>query len=200
MEKKSKIFIAIPTTGNIRTELAIFLLGLNRRNYDVIVTFTIGGGIAHNRNSLVESFLKTDYEWFLFIDSDIMPPLNVLEMIKNGKDVCSGICPQFRKGKLISLVFEKYQDNYRFIQKDIKGDVIEIDGIGTGCLLIHRKVFERMEKPYFEFLFDEKGMTKLSEDLNFCKKAQEAGFKIWADKRMGLHHFKTIDLNLVSSK
>jgi len=200
LEKKAKIFIAIPTTGNVRTELAIFLLGLNRQNYDVIVTFTVGGGIAHNRNSLVESFLKTDYEWFLFIDSDIMPPLNVLDMTKNGKDICSGICPQFRKDRIVSLILKKYQDKYKFIKNDIKGDVIEIDGVGTGCLLIRRNVFEKIEKPYFEFLFDEKGMNRLSEDLNFCRKAQEAGFKIWADKRMGLHHFKTIDLKLVSSK
>lgn len=192
--KKTKIFIAIPTTGNIRTELAIFLLGLNRQIYDVIVSFTIGGTIAHNRNKLVENFLKTDYEWFLFIDSDTVPPINILDMTKNGKDICSGVYHSFKGNKLRPLIFEKYKDRYKFIQKDNKDYLIEVDAVGTGCLLIHRNVFDIMKKPYFEFLYDEIGLVKLSEDLNFCKKAQKAGFKIWVDKRMGASHHKTIDL------
>lgn len=191
---KTKVFIAIPTTGEIRTELAIFLLGLDRHLYDITVSFTIGGGIAHNRNKLVEEFLKTDYEWFLFIDSDTVPPINILDMIENRKDICSGVYHQFKKNKLRPLVFEKSKDKYKFIQTEKKDYLIEVDAVGTGCLLINRNVFNKMKKPYFEFLYDEIGLVKLSEDLNFCREAQKAGFKIWVDKRMGVSHHKTINL------
>jgi len=192
--KKSKIFIAIPTTGDIRTELAITLLGLNRQQYDIIVSFTIGGGIAHNRNKLVENFLQTDYEWFLFIDSDTVPPTNILDMTKNGKNICSGIYHNFKNNKLRALVFNKFKDKFQYIKKDNANALIEVDGVGTGSLLIHRNVFNKMKKPYFEFIYNEIGLVDLSEDLNFCRKAQKAGFKIWVDKRIVASHYKTIDL------
>ena len=198
--KKPEIFIAIPTTGNIRTELASFLLGLDRRTYNIIVSFTIGGGIAHNRNLLVNSFLKTDYEWLLFIDSDVMPPLNVLDMVKNGKDICSGVVYQYKHGGIVNLILDKYKDVYKFTKKSIEDDITEIDATGTGCLLINRKVFNKMKKPYFQFLYDDSGLTKLSEDLNFCKEAQVVGFKIWLDKRIIAHHYKIVDLKLIASK
>jgi len=56
-------------------------------------------------------------------------------------------------------------------------DLIECDGIGGGCLLVHRRVFEAIEKPYFKCNPD----TFIGEDFYFCRKAQAAGFKIYLD-------------------
>ncbi len=55
--------------------------------------------------------------------------------------------------------------------------LIECDGIGAGCLLIHRRVFEAMEKPYFRC----NPGTFIGEDFYFSRKAQEKGFKIFVD-------------------
>ena len=79
-------------------------------------------------------------------------------------------------------------------------DVIEVDGAATGCMLIHRKVFDKVEKPYFEIPLDEDGLAACSEDIYFCGKAQEAGFKIWIDKRMIANHYKIMDLKSVFVK
>ncbi len=56
-------------------------------------------------------------------------------------------------------------------------DLIECDGIGGGCLLIHRRVFEAIEQPYFKC----NPNTFIGEDFYFCRKAQAAGFKIYLD-------------------
>jgi hypothetical protein len=58
-----------------------------------------------------------------------------------------------------------------------RADLIECDGVGGGCLLIHRRVFEAMEKPYFQC----NPGTFIGEDFYFCRKAQAAGFKIFVD-------------------
>ncbi len=58
-----------------------------------------------------------------------------------------------------------------------RDDLLEADGIGAGCLLIHRRVFEAMEPPYFQCNPD----TLIGEDFYFCRKAQAAGFKIYVD-------------------
>ncbi len=56
-------------------------------------------------------------------------------------------------------------------------DLIECDGVGGGCLLIHRRVFEAIEKPYFKC----NPGTFIGDDFYFCRKVQEAGFKIYLD-------------------
>ncbi len=56
-------------------------------------------------------------------------------------------------------------------------DLIECDGVGGGCLLVHRRVFEAIEPPYFQC----NPGTFIGEDFYFCRKAQAAGFKIYVD-------------------
>ncbi len=63
-------------------------------------------------------------------------------------------------------------------------DLIECDGVGGGCLLIHRRVFDAIEKPYFKCNPD----TFIGEDFYFCRKAREAGFKIYLDPSILLGH------------
>jgi len=201
--KKIKVYVGIPTTGNIRVDLMFFLLNTDKE-YDIRVDYTTYGQIPHNRNKLVDRFLKTDYEWFFFIDSDTLPPFDVLEMTKNGKDICSGVYFQWDGGKqkLDPLVYRTTENDfhkeYIVFNETSEEDLVEVDGIGAGCLLIHRKVFEAIEKPYFLFVYNREGQLEIGEDFFFCQKAQEAGFKIWADRSKVCSHYKTVDLKQIN--
>lgn len=201
---KTKVYIAIPTAGNIYVDLMFFLLNTDK-DYDVKVDYVIGGQIAHNRNLLVDRFMKSDYEWLLFIDSDTMPPFDVLEMTKNGKNICSGLYFQWQ-GSTNKLIPTVYKDNKNDFRKEYKvfnetsdEDLVEVDGIGAGCLLINRKVFETIPKPYFLFEYDNNGLLAFGEDFYFCRKAQDAGFKIWVDRKMVASHFKTVNLKEINN-
>lgn len=198
---KTKVYITIPTTGTIRVELMFFLLNLDK-DYDVFIDHTNGGFIAENRNKLVYRFLKSKYDWLLFIDSDMLLPFDVLEMTKNGKDICSGIYFQWKKDKLVPLVYKKskndFNEEYKTFNETSDEELVEVDGVGAGCLLIHRKVFEAIEKPYFLFEYNEDGIISLGEDFYFCNKAQEAGFKIWIDRRMVCSHYKIVNLKEIN--
>ncbi len=63
-------------------------------------------------------------------------------------------------------------------------DLIECDGVGGGCLLIHKRVFDAIEKPYFKC----NPNTFIGEDFYFCRKAREAGFKIYLDPSIMCGH------------
>lgn len=51
--------------------------------------------------------------------------------------------------------------------------IVEVDAVGFGALLMRREVLERTAKPWFA-LDNRKG-----EDMVFCVRAKEAGFRVW---------------------
>lgn len=59
---------------------------------------------------------------------------------------------------------------------DKNGTVIEVDGLGTGCMMIRRDVLENMPSPWFEY--SEPGQ---SEDLQFCDQAISRGYHVYLD-------------------
>ena len=69
--------------------------------------------------------------------------------------------------------------NYRI------GDVLNVDLIGLGCCLIHKRVFKEIEteRPFFSYTYDplSKNNKGAQEDFNFCEKVREKGFKIYVD-------------------
>ncbi len=78
----------------------------------------------------------------------------------------------------LSRFNDKAEDNVlATIFPAAKDDLIECDGVGCGCLLIHRSVFEKIKPPYFVMNQGKYG----GEDFYFCRKAKRAGFKIYAD-------------------
>ncbi len=62
--------------------------------------------------------------------------------------------------------------------------LVRCDTIATGCLLISRRVFETISKPWFECWPGSAG----GEDFNFCNKAREAGFEVWVDLSVQCAH------------
>ena len=90
----------------------------------------------------------------------------------------------------------------------VEGDLIEVGTLGTGFMLVKRKVFEQMIKngatPYvddiglndnensnqydfFQCTIDSKGRY-LTEDWSFCRRWRQLGGQIWADKTIALSH------------
>jgi len=196
-----KVFIAIPTTGNIRTELLSFLLNITHNpKYSIRIDTTVSGGICHNRNYLVNRFLQTDSEWLLFCDSDIVPPMDILDMVEDNKNIVSAVNFTWKDNELIPLIMKKVRNGYRVDKESIssKKNLIEADAVGLGCLLIKRGVFKKLEKPYFEFKYNKKGLLVNGEDFNFCDKTRGMGFKIWIDKRFITNHFNVVNLKSIN--
>lgn len=197
MNKIKKVYIAIPTTGNIRTELLGFLLNIiHTPNYQIKIDTTSFGDTCGNRNLLTNRFLESDSEWMMTCDSDIIPPMDILSMIDESKDIISPVNFAWKGSELIPLIMNKvktgYQINWKLIKS--KNNVLKTDAVGLGCCFIHRRVLEKLKKPHFEFRYDKKGLLNNDDSFYFCDKVRQIGFNIWVDKRYMTSHFSTVDL------
>lgn len=183
--------------------------------------------IQRGRNKLVYDFLTIPGATHLFfVDADIS--FNVpdyVKMLEADKDVVIGAYPKKRirwdlvrdaalRGKQnLALHANEYVVDFvdgKHLEGEISMDkVFEVEHGGTGCMLIKREVFEKLEPHlgkyrnswakedkeyhinYFDVQVDPKNDLLLSEDYYFCQKVREHGMKIWCAPWVELGHTGT---------
>lgn len=150
---------------------------------------------------MVEEFLASDADIMWFLDSDVAPPTSILDMLDEEWDVAGAPYPVMMTpaGQTVpQIVFTAYKGKSTkgYAMADVPHEGKEfIDGVATGCMFIKRHIFEKLEKPYFEFKFDEESrkMT-VGEDLGFCQKVNNLGYKFYVDYSMVCKHYKNVCL------
>jgi hypothetical protein len=160
--------------------------------------------VTRARNNLVAKMMMNPKATHLmFIDADVgFDTESVYKLIAHNKDVIGGIYP--KKTFQADYVFNPTPNAKR------EGDLIEVDDIGTGFLLIKREVIQKMfdsfpdlkyrnninidpnAEPFmyalFDTLIDKQTNTYLSEDYTFCERWRGLGGKIYADTSIELTH------------
>lgn len=198
-----KYVIAVPHMGSLHPELANYLIEMGQKyGNELKVIFRSQSPVSVNRNALVEEFLKTEAEWLLFLDDDMIPRSDLIEMSNRGVPIIQAVTCIMQNNIPQPLIMRRTEDKSTVLFKQIElsdldnleNGLIEVDGVGTGCLLINRNVFNVLKKPYFEFQTDENGLLKLSEDFYFSQKCKENNFSLYVDSKSHCGHIKRIDL------
>ncbi len=191
---KKKILVAVLNQGEISTDLTQCLLHMqNTPDYDVEIEFPDDAPISNNRNKIVQRFLAKDYDYLLMIDSDIVPPPSVVNMADFQKDVMAATCFIYQRA-VMPVAWDRVPDGtYTPIDISKKDGVLEVDAVGSGCILLSRKVCEEVKAPFLNE-YDPDGIKLFGLDIAFCQRAKEKGFKIYTNLDYVCSHYKTIDL------
>ena len=193
-QKKNKVYIAIINQGWIKPEICLKLFEFSRMNIPFELKFHNDKPASHNRNQSVLDFLKTDCTHYLTIDHDIVPLKNIFELLEKNKDIIGCPALTIQKGSLNWTCYDKSDDRYVAIDIDkmkkngIKG-LMECDIVGSGCLLIKRKVLEIVKAPFMR-QWNDNGLAEFGLDFMFCRKAKKAGFKIYSAIDYICEHYK----------
>lgn len=203
----TSLYIAVPCYGAAKAAFEGSMRKLDRSLAKVGIRHIPGGArlygeslITRARNRMVSAFLRSDFEWFMFIDSDIVfESSDVLRLLHSGHDLCGAPYPaKAAGGRLIG--------NPRVVG----GEAEFVDGwlraqdLPTGFMLVHRRVFEALaphvaevdddvpgsERASYRVFFDVGTDERqyLSEDWWFTRLATKAGFEPWLDARAKLGH------------
>lgn len=182
--KPPEVLVAILTRGLVSTRWALGLRGLQLPGASNIILLS-GMPFDHARNEAAAKCLQDGYQWLLFLDDDVIPPADAFERLRqHGKDIVSGL--YYRRAEPVCPVAMVENGKGRvYAEINRPGELIEVDLVGAGMLLIHRRVFETMPRPWFEWLLDRPEIPeaeRTSEDYHFCRKAKRNhGFKIFLD-------------------
>jgi GT2 family glycosyltransferase len=157
--------------------------------------------ITRGRDKMAAQFLKTDYEYLMWIDSDIsFEPEDVhklYELCLDGAKVAVGSYKMKKPdSKWTAWV------NGEMVEVENLTEPTEVDYAGTGFMMIHRSVFDDMiekhpdwkytdsEGEIFGFYQDPvKDGSHLSEDYFFCDEYRKMGGKIILDPSIKLNHW-----------
>lgn len=181
----NRILIATPTRGQVRMEWVSARYGQITPINWAQVQFTqflgssspIRFNIANAQNIVVKTFIEKDFEWLLLIEDDVMLPEDAFlkfnkYMREETAPVVSGL--YFTKTNPPEpLVFRgrgtSYYSNWKM------GDLVWVDGVPTGCLLIHRGILKAM--------WDESSEYSVNGILT--RRVFDDPRKLWYDPAMG---------------
>ena len=72
--------------------------------------------------------------------------------------------------------------------------LIEVGTTGTAGMLIHRRVFDAIEPPWFWNGVDPESGMRIADDMFFCAQARAAGFKIHVDTSTIISHLAVLNV------
>jgi hypothetical protein len=194
------------------------------------------------RNRIVSQFMSTGYDFLVMLDGDIeVNAQDIMAAVLSGKQFvglpCSKRAPNFKRMQdfVISagpdvpseylssylstpnfVVNEDSTSNLDEVAKDL--NLVRAEKVGTGCVILHRSVFEKLQEAYpgrvylepngeteedrkknaptqtfeyFRYSSDDEGFF-IGEDFTFCHDWTNAGGEIWMKVDAITRHYGTI--------
>lgn len=193
------VFLAVAAYDGLSAPFVQSLFSSRLKDYRLDLEIFAGNcHVDDGRNRLVRDFLETDCEQLVFLDTDVFWNENDLKkLIDYQADIVAGIYP-YRSEE------EEFPVKPLPGERWAVGGLVEVEGVPTGFLKIRRRVLETLYhtvskhrsrddgygRKLIPVIFERtlNGLSRRGGDYEFCRKAREAGFKIYVDPLMQLGH------------
>lgn len=178
---------------------------MSEKKVSMIRPYLQGSSLPELRDDMcAEGALEKGARYLMFIDADmVFNPDAVWRLMQHNVDVAVGLyfsksaphAPMCAIGRPDGTT-DNYMNVPDFHDKMREGALVEVAGAGTGFMLIKREVLEKVERPRFMFPWRKQYVAGEpepvwgygGEDYYFCRKARNAGFKVFVDFSLRLGH------------
>ena len=195
-----RIAIATLTQETLPVEYTLSLIKMVHET-KLTCSFLINrsANITLGRNNQFFEAKENNYDYILYIDSDIVFPGDALKkLIALDKDVASGIYYS-REYPFRPVIHKFVEHNQIRNYTEWPESPFKVDSTGAGFLLIRNTVFDIFEKNKYEpFAIVPNGLgEEPSDDTCFCIRCKEKMIDIWVDPSIELGHIRK---DVVTSK
>lgn len=180
-----KVLIAVPCMDQVPAPFCQSL-ALLQKTGECVLTMKSGSLIYTSRNSLATTAIQSEADYVFWLDSDmVFKPDTLIRMMETLKerdlDILTGL--YFRRVPPYSpVLFDRLDINgveCKFSEfKEIPDGLFEVGACGFGCVLMKTDVFFDVQSK-FGNMFAPIGNN--GEDVAFCWRARECGYKIFCD-------------------
>lgn len=190
---KVKLAVAVPLTSDFAHSAFMHSFFCLTRPFDSIyIPAQAYGPLDLIRNSITETALNQGATHLIMCDTDqVYPKDTIVKLLKHDLDVVGGKVHR-RTPPYDPILMRGEYPHYKTVPEEEWKDeqLVEVDATGTGCLLFKTHVFRDIEPPWFKFWWDKEDGA-IGEDIHFCGKLREAGFKIFVDCSVKIGHIKS---------
>lgn len=195
--KKGKLAVLIPCRDTLHSAHAMSLAEMVKFNtmndIDTHVFMDASTILLTQRERLASQALDLGAEYMLWLDSDIVfPATTAVRLLGHNEDLVAANYVR-RQLPAKGVAYEVIGDWENPLPFEIYDDLVPIEGIGMGCMLMKTEILEQLPKPWFEFGWSPESNDFLGEDMIFCQKMAAAGYQLKVDSVLSqeLRHLGT---------
>jgi len=186
--KKTKLAICIPCRDFLHSAHAsslVELVKLNTNNgIETQVFMNASTVLLQQREHLADQAVEYNSEYILWLDSDItFPSSTFLRLLAHKKDFVAANYVK-RSPPLKGVAYTKMYDWNNPLSFDLQDELIKIEGIGMGCVLMKTEIFKKLQKPFFEFKYSSESNDWLGEDMILCEKIRSLNVDLYVDTHL----------------
>lgn len=180
-----KTLIAVPCMDQVPAPFCQSLAMLQKLG-EVTLHMKSGALIYTSRNDLATMAIQMNADYVFWLDSDmVFKPDTLIRMMdtlkKNDLDILTGL--YFRRvPPYTPVLFDQLDIDgtvcYWSEFKDIPDKLFEVGGCGFGCVLMKTDVFFDVQGKFGQMFAP---IANNGEDVAFCWRARECGYKIYCD-------------------
>ena len=192
-----KILIAVPCMDMLPAQFAHSLATLTSYGIEdtqISVWFNLGSLIYTSRDQIAKKALLDEADLIMWFDSDMVfnsdTLIRMLKLIDEGNDMVTGI--YYRRTPPFSPVAFKTMDlnedgtAFDWTEFDeIPSEPFEVGACGFGCVLMKTEIFVSVFAKFGQMFTP---IANCGEDIAFCWRARQCGYKILADPSISLGH------------
>lgn len=157
---------------------------------------------VNSLHTCMQAAIESNADYWLTIDDDNPPLRNPLDLVELNCDIIGFPTPIWCPSELGVRPWswnvmdrDEEVDGWRPHVPSQPPQLEEVDAVGSGCMLVARRVLDAMryEQP-FARTWNSDGTVRDGADFSFCRRAKAAGFKVHTHFGYPCRHFKQVDL------
>jgi GT2 family glycosyltransferase len=167
----------------------------------VVIYTSSGTLLSSQRQDLARDAIDAGCTHTLWLDSDMRFPKDALIRLLDRDEPI--VCANYAKRRFPT---EPIAVRKNFVDEDAKKvlrvyteqdstGLVEVDYCGMGVMLVKAEVYKKMEFPWFAIPWVPAAEDYIGEDVWFCRRASENGFKTLIDQDLSkeVHHIGTFE-------
>jgi hypothetical protein len=193
----TSVSILVPTRDTVYSHFSFSLCNLikttTQMGIDTHLFFDASTILINQRETLINQAIAMKSEWVLWLDSDMMfPATTLLRLLAHKQDIVA--CNYMKRSfPFKSVAFTNTNDWESWVPLQSEDELVTVEAIGMGCVLMKTSIFQKLSKPYFEYTYQPKTKDWGGEDFTLFKKLNKLGYQVKVDTNLSneIYHIGT---------